>query len=121
MEQMKLFDSELKLMELLWSQYPVQAKDLARLAEEQTGWNKNTTYTILKKLVEKGVVARSEPNFTCTPLLMKEQVQRAETETLINKLFNGSRKTFFAAFLQQEKLSEQELQELKDLIEKSGG
>lgn len=121
MEQIKLFDSELKLMELVWENAPVTAKELTALAETQIGWNKNTTYTILKKLVDKNAVRRDEPNFICTPLVSKEQVRQAETESLINKLFDGSRKTFFAAFLNHEKLSADEIEELRRLIEKSEG
>jgi BlaI family transcriptional regulator, penicillinase repressor len=121
MKQIKLFDSELKLMELIWDSAPVTAKELAVLAESQTGWNKNTTYTVLKKLVEKKAVKRDEPNFICTPLVSKEQVRQAETESLINKLYDGSRKTFFAAFLNHESLSSDEIEELRRIIEKSEG
>lgn len=61
MESVKLYDSEWKLMEILWEGEPVSARDLAVLAAERIGWNKNTTYTIIKKLVEKGVIRREEP------------------------------------------------------------
>lgn len=79
MEEIKLFDSELKLMELLWSSGPTNAKSLSLLAEETIGWNKNTTYTVLKKLIEKNVIKREEPNFVCIPLITKDQVRVAET------------------------------------------
>lgn len=118
MNQIKLFDSELKLMELLWESEPVKAKDLHITAAEKIGWNKNTTYTILKKLVEKKAVLRTEPNFVCTSLIKKEEVGRAETKSLIDKLYAGSKKAFFAAFLQNENLSEKELDELRELIRK---
>lgn len=121
MEQIKLFDSELKLMELVWEKAPVTAKELTALAEERTGWNKNTTYTILKKLIEKKAVNREEPNFLCTPIISKDQVRTAEAESLINKLFDGSIKTFFATFMESEKLTPDEIEELRRLIDKSGG
>jgi BlaI family penicillinase repressor len=121
MESTKLFDSELKLMEMIWSNAPVSAKALASMAEAQIGWNKNTTYTILKKLVEKGAVKRQEPHFICTALIQKEQVQKTETRSLIDKLFSGSRKAFFAAFLEQEKLTDDELRVLISMIDKSEG
>ena len=121
MEQIKLFDSELKLMELMWKSAPVSAKELTVLAEAQIGWNKNTTYTVLKKLIDKNAVKRDEPNFICTPLVSREQVREAETESLINKLYDGSRKTFFAAFLNRDKLSADEIEELRRIIEKSEG
>ena len=121
MEIIKLFDSELKLMEYLWENSPITAKELTVLAKNDIGWNKNTTYTVLKKLIDKNAVKREEPNFICMPLITKEQVCQTETESLINKLYNGSRKTFFAAFLNHEKLTSDEIEELRRIIEKSEG
>ena len=117
METVKLFDSELKVMELIWEKEPISAKELSLLLGESIGWNKNTTYTIIKKLIEKEAVFREEPNFLCTSLVKKEQVQIAETKSLIEKLYQGSKKAFFAAFLQNEKLSREELEELKRLLD----
>lgn len=114
---MKLYDSELRLMELLWEHDGCTAKELALLAAETIGWNKNTTYTVLKKLVEKGAVERSEPGFRCAALIGRTEVAKEETEGLIRKLYGGSRKAFFAAFLQQERLSENELDELRAMID----
>lgn len=115
---MKLFDSEWKLMEVVWANEPVSAKQLSVLASQQIGWNKNTTYTVIKKLIEKDVIARSEPNFMCTSLSKKEDVVKAETSSLIDRVFAGSRKAFFSAFLEGEDLSEEEIAELKAMIEK---
>ena len=115
---MKLFDSEWKLMEVVWANEPVSAKQLSILASQQIGWNKNTTYTIIKKLIEKDVIARKEPNFVCTSLLKKEDAVKAETSSLIERAFAGSRKAFFAAFLESEELSDEEIDELKAMIEK---
>ena len=120
MEEIKLFDSEIKIMELLWDNTPITAKGLTVLAQEQIGWNKNTTYTVLKKLVQKNAVRRAEPNFLCTPTVTREQVQLAETSNLINKLYKGSKKLFFASLIENEKLSPEEIEELKRIIEKSG-
>ncbi|MHB8963867.1 MAG: BlaI/MecI/CopY family transcriptional regulator [Saccharofermentanales bacterium] len=118
MEPIRLFDSELRLMELLWENEPVSAKKLSALAGESIGWNKNTTYTVLKKLVAKDVVVRTEPGFICTSVVKKEDVQRTETKSLIEKLYGGSKKAFFAAFLENEELDNDEVRELKKLIEK---
>lgn len=118
MDSNKLFDSELKLMELLWEKEPISAKQLSLLAKDQIGWNKNTTYTIIKKLVDKEAIQREEPNFICTSLIKKEDVGKAETNSLIDKLYNGSKKAFFAAFLQSEALSDEDIAELKAMIEK---
>ena len=120
MEQIKLFDSELKLMELIWDNSPIAAKELTQMGENQIGWNKNTTYTVLKKLVDKNAVKREEPSFICTPLVSREQVQMSETNNLINKLYNGSKKAFFASFIGKEHLSADEIDELKRIIQKSG-
>jgi len=115
---MKLFESEWKLMELVWGNEPVAAKQLCVLSSEQIGWNKNTTYTVIKKLIEKNVIARSEPNFTCTSLLKKEDAVKAETSSLIDRIFAGSKKAFFASLLENEDLSETEIADLKAMIEK---
>lgn len=116
MEQIKLFDSELKLMDIIWSRHPVSAKEISVIASEEIGWNKNTTYTVLKKLVDKKAVKRTDPNFICEPLVTKEQVRLDETRKLIDKLYEGSIKTFFASFLQKEKFSDEEIEELKKII-----
>ncbi|HYF82316.1 MAG TPA: BlaI/MecI/CopY family transcriptional regulator [Clostridia bacterium] len=117
METVKLFDSELKIMDIVWDKEPVSAKEITLIAAETIGWNKNTTYTIIKKLIEKKAIERTEPNFICTSLVKKEDVQKAETQSLINKLYNGSKKVFFAAFIEDD-ISDDELEVLKKLIEK---
>lgn len=117
METVKLFDSELKIMDIVWEKEPIPAKGIALIAAETIGWNKNTTYTIIKKLIEKNAIGRAEPNFICTSLIKKEDVQKAETQSLIDKLYNGSKKAFFAAFIEDD-ISDEELEALKKLIEK---
>jgi predicted transcriptional regulator len=117
LETVKLFDSELKIMDIVWDKEPISAKEIALIAAETIGWNKNTTYTIIKKLIEKNAIERSEPNFICISLVKKEAVQKAETQSLIDKLYNGSKKAFFAAFIEDE-LSDDDLEALKKLIEK---
>ena len=117
METIKLFDSELKIMGIVWENEPVSAKEISHIATDIIGWNKNTTYTIIKKLIEKNAIKRVEPNFVCTSLVRKEDVQKAETQNLIDKLYNGSKKAFFAAFIEED-ISDDELADLKKLIEK---
>lgn len=116
METVKLFDSELKIMEIVWNKEPVSAKEITLIAADTIGWNKNTTYTIIKKLIEKNAIERTEPNFICTSLIKKEDVRNSETRSLIDKLYNGSKKAFFAAFL-EDGVTDDELEELKKLIE----
>lgn len=115
---MKLFDSELKLMELLWeSAEPLTAKDVSRIAADRIGWNKNTTYTILKKLVDKGALRREEPGFRCIPLVTQEEVRRTETRSLIDRLFGGSRRALLSALLEDEAVTQNEIDELRQLID----
>ena len=117
METIKLFDSELKVMEILWREGAVCAKRVGAIAAQEIGWNKNTTYTVIKKLIDKGAIRRDEPGFICTPLVSRDAARKEETARLIDRLWGGSKKAFFAAFV-DEHLSEEELQELQSLIEK---
>ena len=105
-------------MELLWEHEPISAKELSLLAAETIGWNKNTTYTVIKKLVGKEVIRREEPGFVCTALVKREEMRQTETENLIQKLYNGSRKALFSALLEDEHLTEQDMEELRQMIEK---
>ena len=113
----KLFDSELKVMEPLWEDGPQSAGELARRLAASCGWNRNTTYTVIKKLVDKGAVARSDPGFLCTPLVSREEVQRQETDNLISRLFGGSKTQFLSAFLSEKDLTPAEADQLRKLIE----
>ena len=112
----KLNNSQVKVMQLLWENGATTAKNLCLMAAERYEWNKNTTYTIIKTLVEIGAVERSEPDFLCTPLLSLEEVRRTETKGLVDKFFHGSASAFFSAFLEDENISEEELEALKKII-----
>ena len=113
-----LFESERKVMEILWDRGPLTAKEVARIAGERVGWNKNTTYTVIKKLVEKGVVRREEPGFLCTPLVTRAAAQRTAVRGLLQTAFGGSRKALFSALLEEEALDDAERADLLALIEK---
>lgn len=117
-DTMKLFDSELEVMKILWNGGPKNAGDIARELEKNIGWNVNTTYTVIKKCVAKGAVRRSEPGFLCTPLIQKDEVQKEETKALIDRLFDGSRQFFLSGFLLSQKFSQKEIEELKKSIDK---
>ena len=114
----KLFESEAKIMEILWRRGPLSAKEISVIAADTIGWNKNTTYTVIKKVEAKGFLRRDDPGFLCTPLISREEIQKKEASSLLNRLFGGSRKALFSALLEDETLSEEELTELKELIEK---
>ena len=115
---MKLFDSEMKIMELIWEHEPVSAKELSVLAQDEIGWNKNTTYTVIKKAIGKGYVKREDPDFICTSLISKEEVRGSETRSLVDRLFGGSKKALFSALLEDEELTEKDIAELREMIEK---
>lgn len=115
---MKLFDSELKVMNVLWRDGDRTAKEISDILKEETGWNMNTTYTVIKKCIAKGAIARSEPGFLCHALIPKEDVQQAETDELIGKLYDGSVDKLFAALLGSKKLSPEQIARLKELVDK---
>lgn len=112
----KLFDSELKVMDLLWKKGDVTAKELAETLAKEVGWNKNTTYTLIKRCIKKGAIQRSEPHFVCHALIPKEKVQEAETNELISKLFDGSVDKLFASLIGRKELSASQIQKLKRIV-----
>ena len=90
--ELKLFDSERKVMEVLWdAAQDLPAREVARRLEQSVGWNKNTTYTVIKKCVEKEAIERREPNFQCHPLVSREQVREQEAVDLVDKLLEIER------------------------------
>ena len=113
---MKLFDSELKVMDVLWRLGDRTAKEISAILGEETGWNVNTTYTVIKKCVAKGAVRRSEPNFLCHALVSKAEIQAAETAELIGKLFDGSPDLLFASLLSSQKLSPEQINRRREIV-----
>ncbi len=113
----KLYDSEAKVMDIIWEKGPLTAKEISLIAKDTIGWNKNTTYTVIKKLEAKGFIRRDEPGFLCTSLISREDVRKNEASALLNKFFGGSRKALFSALLEDEKLSDSEIEELRGLID----
>ncbi len=113
----KLFDSELKVMEIVWEREPVCAQDISVVAADTLGWNKNTTYTVIKKLVEKGVIKREDPGFICSSLVSRREAQKTETKRLAERLFGGSKKALFSALLEDEKLTDNDIADLRRMIE----
>lgn len=112
----KLFDSELKVMDVLWKEGDMTAKHISDILKEQVGWNMNTTYTLIKRCIGKGAIERREPNFICHALIPKEQVQEQETTELINKVFDGSADLLFASLLNRKSLSAEEIERLKQIV-----
>ncbi len=113
----KLFDSERRVMELLWEAGPLPAKELAARLGVQVGWSKTTTYTVIKKCVDKGAVAREDPGFLCRALVSREAVAERETHALIDKNYGGSAGRLVASLLGSRRLPADEVARLKKLIE----
>lgn len=113
----KLFDSELKIMNVLWREGDTTAKHISDVLKEETGWNMNTTYTLIKRCIKKGAIERYEPNFMCHALVKKEEVQEAETNELIDKIYDGSADNLFAALLGRGKVSAEQLDRLRKLVD----
>ena len=114
--KIKLFDSELKVMDVLWKEGDTTAKQISDILKAQVGWNMNTTYTLIKRCILKGAIERRDPNFLCHALIPKEQVQEQETTELINKVFDGSADLLFASLLNRKNLSAEKIERLKQLI-----
>ena len=115
-ETIKLFDSELKVMGVIWKEGDIPAKRIADVLNKELGWNKNTTYTLIKRCMKKGAIERSEPGFICHALIPKEEVQEAETNELIDKVYDGSADKLFAALLGRKKLSAEQIEKLKQIV-----
>ena len=112
----KLFDSELKVMGVLWREGDQTAKRISDILKEEIRWNMNTTYTVIKKCIAKGAIARSEPNFLCHALVSREAVQEAETEELLGKLFDGAPEQLFASLLGSHRLTREQIEQLRRMI-----
>ena len=116
MEQYKLFDAEFKFMCIVWDSEPIKTRRLTELCREKLGWKRTTTYTVLRRLIDRGML-RNE-NSTVYSIIKREQVQKYESETVIEKAFNGSLPKFIAAFLDDKTLSDDEAEEIKRLIDR---
>ncbi len=112
----KLFDSELKVMDVLWKEGDMPAKQISDVLKETTGWNMNTTYTVIKKCIAKGAIERREPNFLCHALIARDVVQAAETEELLHKLFDSSPDLLFASLLGHQRLSKAQIDNLRRMV-----
>ena len=114
METPKIFDSELRFCEILWEHQPVRSSELAHLCAEKLGWKKSTTYTVIKRLSERGVVQTEDA--VVTALVSRDQVQRAESRAFVERNFSGSLPGFLNAFVGGRGLSAEEADELRRMI-----
>ena len=119
MDVPKVYESEYRFCLILWEYEPVNSTKLVALCKDQLGWSKATTYTVIRRLAERGVLKNE--NATVTSLVSKEQVQEAELEELVDKTFEGSLPSFIAAFSRSKRLTDEEIAQLQALIDNYKG
>lgn len=120
MKEIRLHEGELNVMELLWSNKALAAKDIAKIIKDYIGWEKNTTYTVIKRLIEKGAVTREEPGFICRANITKKKVQSIETQELLSQLYSNSLTVFITDYLAVQKLTDADLIELQKILARHG-
>ena len=116
METPKVYESEYRFCLILWAHEPIKSKELVRLCQEQLGWKSTTTYTVIKRLSERGVLKNEST--VVTSLVSKDEVQAAEIDELVEKKFDGSLPAFIAAFTRHQKLSDKEIDAVQAMIDR---
>ncbi len=112
----KIFESEYRFCLILWEHEPVKSSELVNLCKEQLGWKPTTTYTVIKRLSERGVLKNE--NTIVTSLVSKEEVQAAEIDEMVDKTFEGSLPAFIAAFTKHKKITDAEIDAVQQMIDK---
>ena len=112
----KVFESEYRFCLLLWQNEPISSSELAKICNKELGWSRTTTYTVIKRLSDRGVVKNEKT--IVTSLISKEEIQLAEMEEMVAKTFENSLPAFIAAFAKKENLSKKEVEEIKRIINK---
>ena len=115
METPKVFESEYRFCLILWAHEPVKSCDLVRLCQEQLGWKPTTTYTVIKRLSQRGILKNEHT--VVTSLVSKDEVQAAEIDELVEKKFEGSLPAFIAAFAKHKTLTEKEIDAVQQMID----
>ena len=116
MDTPKVFESEYRFCLILWENEPVKSSKLVELCKEQLGWKPTTTYTVIKRLSERGVLKNE--NTVVTSLVSKDQVQAAELNEMVEKTFEGSLPAFIAAFTKHQKISDAEIDTVQQMIDR---
>jgi len=116
MQTPKIFESEYRFCLILWENEPVSSRELSELCKEKLGWSKTTTYTVIKRLSDRGVLKNE--NAVVTSLISKDEAQVSEIDELMEKKFEGSIPAFLAAFARSRKLSYKEISEIRRIIER---
>ncbi len=110
---MHIFDSERNILNILWDKGDTTAREIAEILAETVGWNRNTTYTVIKKCVTKGLVERIDPHFFCHALVSRETAQAEAVHSLLDGWFGGSTELLVCSLLDRKELSAKDLDELK--------
>lgn len=113
----KLHDAELKVMDVLWKKGEATASQISNVLKDKYDYSKTTTYTLIKRCIDKGAIERIEPGFVCRPLVTQGQAQELETNELINKLYDGAADRLVASILGNKKLSPEEVVRLKSVVQ----
>ena len=113
----KLFDAELKIMEILWREGDVSAKNLAKIMAKEIDWSKSTTYTMIKRCVDKGAINRIEPGFICHPAITIEEAREYKLAELINQMYGGAVDRLVASILERKNLTQDEINRLKQIVD----
>ena len=119
MSEYKMGSVETKFADIIWNNEPISSGELAKLALQELQWKKSTTYTVLKRLCERGIFQNE--GGTVTSVFSREEFQARQSEAFVEETFDGSLPAFLAAFGSRKKLSEKEIDELEKLIEKMRG
>lgn len=119
MDTPKVFESEYRFCLILWEHEPVKSSELVNLCKEKLGWKPTTTYTVIKRLSERGVLKNE--NTVVTSLVSKDEVQAAEINEMVEKTFEGSLPAFIAAFTKHQKISDAEIDEVQRMIDRCRG
>lgn len=120
MKEIRLHEGELNVMELLWSNKALAARDISKIIKEYIGWEKNTTYTVIKRLIDKGAITREDPGFICRANVSKRKIQEIETKALLDQMYNGSIENFLQSYLANQKLTGTELSQLERILSSNG-
>lgn len=113
----KVFESEYRFCQILWEQEPINSTQLVKLCKERLGWSKGTTYTVIRRLAQRGVLKNEDT--IVTSLVSREEVQMAEFDELVEKTFDGSLPQFIAAFTKHRRLTEKEAEQIQQMIDRS--
>lgn len=115
MEEKRVFESEFRFCEILWKHEPVSSGELVKLCRDELGWQKSTTYTVIKRLTDRGIIQSVDA--VVTSLISREEIEAEESSFVVEKRFQGSLPRFLAAFTKKQTLSKDEIDELQRLID----